>query len=65
MELGHTTNCHICKKSIDGDYHRYTCDVVGIDMEFYTHPGDCDKVFNGEYVEPFKHIDNRFEILDL
>ena len=65
MEFGNTTKCHICKKETDGNCHRYTCDIAGIDMAFYTHHGDCDKEFRGEYVTPFESIDNRFEILDL
>lgn len=51
MKFGHTFTCHICKKEIDGNYHRYTS--KGIDIEFYTCQGDCDKEFRGEYVEPF------------
>ena len=59
-------NCNICKKAIEGDYHRYTCDIAGMDIEFYTcGEGDCDKKFRSEYVEPFETIDSRFEILDL
>jgi hypothetical protein len=67
MEFGHTFKCHICKKEIDGNYHRYTCDISGIDLEFYTCIGKCNKFFRGEYVDPFEEdpIDNRFEILDL
>lgn len=57
--------CHICKKAIAGDYNRYHCDIAGIDYEFFTCEGICDKEFRGEYVDPFVPINNRFEILDL
>ena len=65
MRFGQEFICHICKKEPVGDYHRYTCDIAGIDMEFYTCKGDCDKKFRGEYVEPFEPIKNRWEILDI
>lgn len=65
MRFGQEFICNICKKEIGGDYHRYTCDIVGIDMVFYTCQGDCHKKFRGEHVDPFEEIDNRFEILDL
>lgn len=75
MRFGHTFECQICKKELLGVYHRYHCDIAGMDLEFFTHSGDCDKKFRDEYVEPFKDvpcvdiinepIDNRFEILDL
>jgi len=60
--------CHICRKEIDGDYHRYTCDIASIDMVFYTCQGDCNKEFRGEYIEPFISIEpikNRWDILDI
>ena len=65
MEFGQAFICHTCKKKPDGDYHRYTCDIAGIDMEFYACKGDCNKKFKGEYVEPFESIENRWGILDL
>ncbi len=65
MNFGHDSNCNICKKEIDGDYHRYTSDMLGMDFVFYVCEGDCNKKFRGEYVDPFVEIDNRFEILDL
>ena len=65
MEFGQSFICNICKKEPVGDYHRYTSDIGGMDLVFYTCQGDCDKEFSGEYVEPFKPIENRFEILDL
>lgn len=65
MKFGHTFECQICKKELLGVYCRYTSDMLGMDLEFFTHPGDCDKKFRGEYVDPFEPIDDRFEILDL
>lgn len=65
MEFGQSTKCTICKKEIEGDHHRYTSDMMGLDMVFYACKGDCNLKFRGEYVEPFEEIDNRFEILDL
>jgi len=69
MEFGQSAKCTICKKEVEveGDYHRYTCDLAGIDMVFYACKGDCDLKFRGEYVDPFKDdpIKDRFEILDL
>ena len=71
MKFGREFRCPICKKDIDGDYHRYTCEYAGIDMEFYTCDGDCNKKFRDEYVEPFnsveifEKIESRFDILDL
>ena len=65
MEFGQSTKCTICKKDIDGDYHRYTSDMLGMDFVFYVCKGDCNLKFRGEYIEPFKSIDTRFEILDL
>ena len=56
--------CHICKKEIEGNYHKHTCDIDGIDEEFYTHPGDCDKKFLDESTNK-KPANSRFEILDL
>lgn len=55
MKFGHTFICCICKKDIDGNYHRYTS--KGIDIEFYTCEGDCDKKFHSKYVEPFESED--------
>ncbi len=70
MIFGNSFNCHTCHKDIDVAYHRYHCDIAGIDLEFFTHPGDCDKKFRGEYVDPFvepedEPILDRSEILDL
>ena len=65
MEFGHTEKCFICKKYPTGMHHRYTSDMLGLDMVFYACEGDCDKIFRGEYVEPFEEIENRFEIMDL
>ncbi len=65
MEFGTTTKCHICGEEIVGDYHRYTCDIVGIDMEFYACHGECALKFSGEYVEPFEPVESRWHILDL
>jgi len=65
MEFGQSFTCSICKKNIEGDYHRHTSDMLGLDMVFYTCKGECNKKFKGEYIEPFIEIDNRFEILDL
>ena len=65
MDFGYMFKCNICKKEPIGDYHRYTCNIGGIDMEFYTCPGGCDKKFRNEYVPPFEPIENRFDILDL
>lgn len=65
MRFGHTTDCHVCRKEIVGDYHKYTCDIAGIDLEFYACQGDCNKKFRGDYIEPFDPIKNRFDIMDL
>ena len=70
MEFGKSFICCTCRKDIDVAYHRYNCDIVGIDLEFFTHPGDCNKKFRSEYVDPFvepedEPIENRSEILDL
>ena len=70
MIFGNTFSCHICKKPIEDDYHRYHCDIAGIDLEFFTcNEGDCDKKFRGEYVDPFKEPEpevmlERWELLD-
>ncbi len=65
MKFGQEFRCHICKGDIDNNYHRYYCDIAGMDLEFFVHDGDCNAKFRGEYVDPFEPIDNRFEILDL
>ena len=66
MNFGQSFTCAICKKEIDGDYHRYASDMLGMDFVFYTcKGGECDKMFRGEYVEPFEEIDSRFDIMDL
>lgn len=65
MNFGRSTDCQICRKKIEGDYCRYYCTFAGIDMEFYTHPGECNNKFRGEYVEPFESIGSRWEILDI
>jgi hypothetical protein len=68
MNFGQSFTCSICKKDIDGDYHRYTSDMLGMDFVFYTcAEGKCNEVFRGEYVEPFvdKPIKSRWQILDI
>lgn len=60
MRFGQEFKCNICKKEPIGDYHRYYCDIAGIDMEFYTCHGECNKKFRGEYVDPFEPIETRF-----
>jgi hypothetical protein len=67
MNFGQDFVCSICRKEIDGDYHRYTSDMLGMDFVFYTcADGKCHDLFRGEYVEPFedKPIKKRWEILD-
>lgn len=65
MNFGQDFNCSICRKEIDGDYHRYTSDMLGMDMEFFACKGDCDLKFQDEYVGPFESVENRWSILDL
>ena len=67
MEFGSTEKCSICKKYPEGRYHKYTSDILGMDLVFYACEGDCNKKFRSEYVEPFKPIPikNRWELLDL
>lgn len=52
--FGDLITCHICKKEIIGNYHRFHCDISGIDEVLITHPGDCYNKFRGDYVEPFE-----------
>ncbi len=67
MNFGQDFICNICKEAIDDDYHRYTCDIAGINYEFYTCKGECNKKFRGEYIDPFadKPPLKRWQILDL
>jgi hypothetical protein len=68
MEFGTAFICHSCRKSIDGNYHRYYSTMAGMDLEFYTHPGVCNEVFRGKYVDQYavpEPINSRFEILDI
>ena len=65
MRFGQEFVCSICRKEIDGDYHRYTSDMLGMDMEFYACKGDGNLKFRGEYIEPFEPVKSRWQILDL
>ena len=65
MNFGQSFTCSICRKDIDGDYHRYTSDMLGMDFVFYVCKGDCNEKFRSEYIEPFRPIKNRWEILDI
>jgi hypothetical protein len=71
MRFGQEFICNICKKNImDEDYHRYTTDMLGMDMMFYACDGECNKKFREEYVDPFEEepediIENRWQILDI
>ncbi len=65
MRFGQEFKCNICKKEPIDNYHRYTCDIVGIDMVFYTCMGECDKKFHSEYIKPFESVSSRWELLDL
>ena len=55
--------CFICEKEIEGDYHRFICEIPGIDEVLYTHKGICHDKFCG--IEKEDIITNRFELLDL
>lgn len=56
--------CHICKKEIinGSPFCHLMSDMRGMDVDFYTHLGDCYDKFRNDDYDP---IDTRFEILDL
>ncbi len=65
MNFGQEFICSLCKKKLEGDYHKYTCNYASINMEFYACSGLCNNRFRSEYVEPFEVVESRWQILDL
>ncbi len=69
-DIGFIMICDICKKEITNGcpFCHFISDIIGLDIDFYTHMGDCQDEFAGRYINKQtedKPVKSRFDILDI